>query len=318
MSTNAADSNAASVRSTISRRKLAANRRNARKSTGPRTPDGKRIASINARGHGLFSRNLILPGENREEFIHLWNSIQNTLQAKNLLELSLVSRFVQAQWKLLRVQSADAALHEMAEQELLEKAQKQLLKLMDKKENYRCRIDDHLETFIRTQLQRTQKKIEEAVDGDLPAGRMLAESLRRVGGAASGSRERLSQYEHRIEGSGMRALSMLLKLRKQMAEQPNDPAEPVRYLINGGAIADDKSLETALQEMQNEPTAEESPANVEAAEGCNSVDRGLSVPPERESSEQSSGGTPQPQELPPTGAQTGGRTDADALAEGSG
>jgi len=44
-----------------------ANRRNAQKSTGPKTPEGKRIASKNALRHGLLSNDLLLPGEDPSE-----------------------------------------------------------------------------------------------------------------------------------------------------------------------------------------------------------------------------------------------------------
>jgi hypothetical protein len=266
--------------------------------------DGKRVASMNARSHGLFCRDLILPGENREAFIELWNSIQSTLRAKNLLELSLVSRFVQAQWKLLRLQSAEAALHEVAQEEILEKSQKQILKLMNERESYRCQIDEHLETFVRTQLQRTQKKIDEVTQENLPAGRMLAESLRSSGGACSGARERLSCYEQRIEASGMRALSMLLKLREQMKEQTSDPGEEPLFLLKA-KIADDPSPEQAVDEMQNEPTEDESSATDALDGGCDSIPCGLGVPPELGECEGSSGGTPKPR-----------TEEADAPAEG--
>ena len=51
---------------TMSEKKLAANRANARKSTGPRTPEGKARASLNAISHGLFCKDLVLPGESQE------------------------------------------------------------------------------------------------------------------------------------------------------------------------------------------------------------------------------------------------------------
>jgi hypothetical protein len=38
-----------------SERQLAANRQNALKSTGPRTPAGRAIASLNAARHGLYA-----------------------------------------------------------------------------------------------------------------------------------------------------------------------------------------------------------------------------------------------------------------------
>jgi hypothetical protein len=42
-------------------RQTAANRENARRSTGPRTPLGKARASLNAVRHGLSARNAVLP-----------------------------------------------------------------------------------------------------------------------------------------------------------------------------------------------------------------------------------------------------------------
>ncbi|MBN9658072.1 MAG: hypothetical protein J0H49_07830 [Acidobacteria bacterium] len=47
----------------ISERRLAANRANAQRSTGPRTPEGKRRVSQNASRHNLYSKFHRLPGE---------------------------------------------------------------------------------------------------------------------------------------------------------------------------------------------------------------------------------------------------------------
>jgi len=49
-----------------SNRKAEANRRNARKSTGPKTPEGKAAVRLNALKHGLLSREVLLPGEDEE------------------------------------------------------------------------------------------------------------------------------------------------------------------------------------------------------------------------------------------------------------
>ena len=46
----------------VSQRKLLANRRNARKSTGPRTANGKAASAANAVSHGIFARPPVLPG----------------------------------------------------------------------------------------------------------------------------------------------------------------------------------------------------------------------------------------------------------------
>lgn len=63
----------------LSARRIRANRRNGRKSTGPKTaagkavssrnatglktPKGKAVSSRNATGHGIFCKDLVLPGE---------------------------------------------------------------------------------------------------------------------------------------------------------------------------------------------------------------------------------------------------------------
>ena len=49
-----------------SEKKTEANRRNALKSTGPRTPEGKTAVRLNALRHGLRSEEILLPGEDEE------------------------------------------------------------------------------------------------------------------------------------------------------------------------------------------------------------------------------------------------------------
>ncbi len=46
-----------------------ASRKNAKRSTGPQTIEGKARSSQNARKHGLFVRDTLLPGEDPQEFL---------------------------------------------------------------------------------------------------------------------------------------------------------------------------------------------------------------------------------------------------------
>ena len=47
---------------------ILANRRNARKSTGPKTPEGKATVAKNATKHGLFARQNVVISENQADF----------------------------------------------------------------------------------------------------------------------------------------------------------------------------------------------------------------------------------------------------------
>ena len=81
---------------------IAANRRNAKKSTGPTSPAGKAAASMNNLRHGLSARTIILPGENKEEFDEILAGLQQEYQPQSSSEHYLVREAAVAQWKLGR------------------------------------------------------------------------------------------------------------------------------------------------------------------------------------------------------------------------
>ena len=87
---------------------LAANRRNARKSTGPRTPEGKARSSLNAVTHGLFASTpvLFVSGHSEQEADRnrLVSALSKELFAESALEHYLVERIVNLAWQLLRVE----------------------------------------------------------------------------------------------------------------------------------------------------------------------------------------------------------------------
>jgi hypothetical protein len=52
-------------------KQMRANRQNARKSTGPKTPEGKAVARLNALKHGLLSQQILLPNEDEASLMQL-------------------------------------------------------------------------------------------------------------------------------------------------------------------------------------------------------------------------------------------------------
>src|ERR1039457_6801574 len=85
------------------KRQIAANRRNARKSSGPKTPQGKATASMNALRHGLHARKVVISGEEQDEFDQLHAGLQNQYQPQKA-EQHLVDQAAIAQWKLVRAE----------------------------------------------------------------------------------------------------------------------------------------------------------------------------------------------------------------------
>jgi hypothetical protein len=91
-------------------RQIEANRRNAKKSTGPSSPEGKLRSSQNALSHGLTSASALLPGEDSLLFEHLGAALKNELCPVGELETDYTSRIAGLCWRLRRVDGLEAAL----------------------------------------------------------------------------------------------------------------------------------------------------------------------------------------------------------------
>src|SRR5215210_403245 len=95
----------------VSERKREANRRNAQKSTGPKTERGKRIVARNGLKHGLMSQSFpLLPYENEFEYRAVADAMERDLAPVGIAQRELVSQITNLCWKLRRVPSIEAAL----------------------------------------------------------------------------------------------------------------------------------------------------------------------------------------------------------------
>jgi len=89
---------------------IAANRRNALASTGPRTPEGRTASSGNATKHGLASGFRVLTNENQEEFDQLVAEYNRAFAPANVHERFLVEELAQARWRLARARRLEATV----------------------------------------------------------------------------------------------------------------------------------------------------------------------------------------------------------------
>jgi hypothetical protein len=87
---------------------LEANARNAKLSTGPRTPEGKAIVSQNRTTHGLTGAHVILPGEDPKAFDALLEAYRAEHQPQGPTADFLVQTLAQSQWKLDRIARLEA------------------------------------------------------------------------------------------------------------------------------------------------------------------------------------------------------------------
>lgn len=86
-----------------SEKQAQANRQNALKSTGPKTPEGKAAVRHNAVKHGLLAEDALIPGEDEATFKDLDERLRDELQPVGELENMLVDRITTVHWRLRRL-----------------------------------------------------------------------------------------------------------------------------------------------------------------------------------------------------------------------
>jgi hypothetical protein len=100
------------MRKTMSVKQLTANRRNAQKSTGPKTHNGRAVSKMNALKHGILSKEVLVRGkharENAHELRKLHARFREHLNPVGPVEEMLVDQIVTAHWRLRRAMKAES------------------------------------------------------------------------------------------------------------------------------------------------------------------------------------------------------------------
>ncbi len=174
--------------------RVAANRANAQKSTGPRTAEGKAAVTQNAVKHGLRAQAVVLPGEDGDEYARYRGQMGEQLQPADVQEIELAERIVGLSWRLRRAgRYHDAVFEALYDRQAVEMAA-------------------------------GAPEAGERDTSDRVLGRMLLADF-------SGDRvlERVQLYERRIENSLSRAWADWRELRAQ----PRRPDQCQRLPSNG-------------------------------------------------------------------------------------
>ncbi len=94
-----------------SQKQIESNRRNALKSTGPKTPEGKASSRLNSLQHGLTGAGqIVIAGEDPAQYARLIESIRTEFALPGELGAHLIEQLGQQLWRLRRVSRFEAAL----------------------------------------------------------------------------------------------------------------------------------------------------------------------------------------------------------------
>jgi len=212
-----------------SAKQVAANRQNAQHSTGPKTPEGKAAVAQNAVKHGLRAlsgRNVVIPGEDPDEFQGFHDELLDGLEPTNAAEWVLAERIVVAQWRLRRAARYEGQL-----------------------------MEDALASIKKRDAHHAKYHPNDTIDPDQQAAQELP---RAVNLCLSGKAHwQMVRYEGYLQRGMFRALKELQELQKDPA-----PADPVDERLAARIEAElaefqreQAEVEAALQELQGRDAA---------------------------------------------------------------
>src|SRR5258706_3330711 len=97
--------------------KIKPNRRNAQRSTGPKTQSGKQRSSQNAVRHGLTAETVIGPLEDPADYRAFEQAVTTAYDAETAVERELVLRLASLLWRLRRATSVETGLFQIQAKE---------------------------------------------------------------------------------------------------------------------------------------------------------------------------------------------------------
>ena len=208
-----------------SEKQITANRKNATKSTGPKTPEGKAKVAQNATKHGLTATTDVIKGESQEQFDAHKQGFLDALNPKNAVENFLADRIVNLAWRLKRA--------ERIQNQFLTAMQIDLPYIV---ENYRLLYEE-------PSYHDPNLTLGAAVNRDFTGDKVL---------------DRLTLYERRIENSFTKCLNTLQnRKRRSLAGRPLTPeALDMALLLGADLTSCHPELDSGPQHPGKEPTRE--------------------------------------------------------------
>ena len=207
-----------------SKRQIDANRRNAQRSTGPRTAAGKARSSANALRHGLTAaKAMVLPDESAEAFERFRDGVAADLDPQGMLQAALAQRIATLLWRLDRAARLEAELflhgqlvarrdrlHASAQREAFEHL------LRAGREATGEAVDEDAEAI----LDEATRMINEQIRAEAPSAKILVEYE-----ASARIHERLARHEGALQRALNRTLDEYRRLRDAAGTAPEANAD---------------------------------------------------------------------------------------------
>ena len=240
------------------RKQIRANRRNARKSTGPRTEAGKAASSANALSHGLTAAGtVVLPEEEPEEFERLRQGVIADLAPAGTLQQALAQRVAQLLWRLDRVARLEAELFAHGQLALQHKS----LNREDNRALVSHTFAQHLgEEEMKAMEPRRRRRlhIDASMRAEAPSGQVLAERQE-----SARAYDQLARHEATLQ----RALDRTLAEFRRLREAANAEAVPE------AAPADPDPAPVASADPDPAPASDTRPAGPQVSPGATGESR---------------------------------------------
>ena len=188
-------------------KQIEANRRNALKSTGPTTPEGKERSRCNALRHGLTAETVIAALEDAGDYQAFEAAVIADYDAESAVERELVLRLASVLWRLRRATGIESALFEFATTDACK------YKLPTSPEII-AEIPDHSQRELLFPATPQKPDTPASQEPNFKSSKDIAASFLHLAEASTFPLDRLSRYEHLLWRQARQLVSTLDTLRR--------------------------------------------------------------------------------------------------------
>jgi hypothetical protein len=194
-------------------KQIEANRRNALKSTGPVTQEGKERSRCNALRHGLTAETVIAAFEDAEDYQAFEAAVIADYDAETAVERELVLRLASVLWRLRRATGIETALFEAVTNEPSKREPGYSGPTLIAGADLAKHNQSHIAAGRRSDVT-------EGIDLDLDRKKDIGDVFLRLAALPSFPLDRLSRYEHTLWRQARQLVFTLQSLRRR-CRQPS-------------------------------------------------------------------------------------------------